>query len=141
MPDKHITKIIQYLEGALKSEERKAFEEQLRTDNTLKSEFNLLKEMTAALKAKRKAGMKEELKTVWKQIKKDAPPIQTDAEGRVPESKKVDLVKLKNFALKTAAGLAAAGFLLSQVSGVMGNKSGALSKDKKEDKGKKGRKS
>lgn len=130
MPDKHINRIIQYLEGALGPEERKTFEEQLRTDNKLKSEFNLLREMTAALKAKRKAGMKEELKAAWKKIRKEAPPIQMDDEGKVPESRKVDLVKLKNFALKTAAGLAAAGFLLSQFGGAMGRKGAQAQEDK-----------
>ena len=139
MADRHIEQIIRYLEGALNPEERKVFEEKLRTDNTLKGEFNLLKEMVAAIKSKRKASMKSELKTVWRKIKREAPIVNTDKEGNIPEERKIDVEKLKNFAMKTAAGLAAAGFLFSQFSGgAMGKKSGAQSNKDKDKKNRKG---
>lgn len=141
MADQHIEQIIRYLEGALNPEERKGFEQRLQTDNTLKGEFNLLKEMVAAIKSKRKANMKQELKTVWRKIKKEAPVISTDQEGNLSDARKIDVEKLKNFAMKTAAGLAAAGFLFSQFSGgAMGNKGGAQSQNDKESKNRKGRK-
>ena len=137
MADQYIDKIIRYLEGALHPEERRDFEEKLRTDKQLKGEFNLLKEMIGAINSKRKANMKQELTAVWKKIRKEAPPVQTDAEGNIPEARKMDLEKLKNFAMKTAAGLAAAGFLFSQFGGSMGRKGGVQSQDNKGKKGKK----
>jgi anti-sigma factor RsiW len=136
MADQYIEQIIRYLEGALKPEERKNFEAQLRTDNKLKGEFNLLKEMVAAIKSKRKAAMKTDLKAVWKKIKKEAPPVQTDEEGNIPEARKVDIDRLKNFALKTAAGLAAAGFLFGQLGGAMGAKTQDKKGKKKKKRGK-----
>ena len=123
----HFDLVIRYLSGTLGPEERVQFEQELGADRALQREFELHRDLIASLKAKQKARLKEELQGIWAQIKKEAPAMERNEGIRISDDeKKAEIDRLKKFAVKMAAGLAAAGLLLSQLSGTM-------RKDKKSD--------